>query len=393
VALAGGWYHSLGLKADGSIIAWGYNDYGQCDVPAPNGDFVAVAGGYSHSLGLKADGSIVAWGSNDYGEGDVPAPNAGFIGIAAAGGCGLGIKGYPRLPADLDIKPGSCPNSFNRSSHGVLPVALLGSDEFEVMQIDLGTVHLARTDGVGGSVAPHEGPPGPHSVHEDVATPFEGETCDCQDAGADGFMDLSMKFKTDDVAGNLLLNDLDAGALVELVVTGSLLDGTPFEATDCIRLVPPGTPPGVVAVQSNVTGVWVDADPLDLQLDGGGFANFERSYPLSTVVTLATESSYQGKRFVGWRLDGQFQSAERWIDLTVTADRHPVEAILLRPGDMDGDDRVDLSDFGIFAVCYGSVVSAPPPSCAPEQSAASDFDDDGDVDLADFATFALNFTG
>ena len=45
-------------------MAWGNNDYGQCDVPAPNADFVAVAGGDDHSLGLKSDGTIVAWGDN-----------------------------------------------------------------------------------------------------------------------------------------------------------------------------------------------------------------------------------------------------------------------------------------------------------------------------------------
>jgi hypothetical protein len=54
VAVAGGEYHSLGLKADGSIVAWGYNVDGQCNVPGPNTGFVAVAGGYLHSLGLKA---------------------------------------------------------------------------------------------------------------------------------------------------------------------------------------------------------------------------------------------------------------------------------------------------------------------------------------------------
>ena len=45
VAVAGGGNHSLGLKSDSMIVAWGNNDVGQCDVPAPNADFVAVAGG------------------------------------------------------------------------------------------------------------------------------------------------------------------------------------------------------------------------------------------------------------------------------------------------------------------------------------------------------------
>ncbi|MCK4342147.1 MAG: hypothetical protein KAY37_10555 [Phycisphaerae bacterium] len=42
-----------GQDGDGSIVAWGYNNYGQCDVPAPNTDFVALAGGEGHSLGIK----------------------------------------------------------------------------------------------------------------------------------------------------------------------------------------------------------------------------------------------------------------------------------------------------------------------------------------------------
>ena len=38
----------------GTIVAWGNNGYGQCDVPAANEDFVGVAGGSAHSLGLTA---------------------------------------------------------------------------------------------------------------------------------------------------------------------------------------------------------------------------------------------------------------------------------------------------------------------------------------------------
>jgi type 1 fimbria pilin len=44
----------VSAQDDGAIVAWGNNDEGQCDVPAPNNDFVAVAGGNYHSLGLKA---------------------------------------------------------------------------------------------------------------------------------------------------------------------------------------------------------------------------------------------------------------------------------------------------------------------------------------------------
>ncbi len=53
VAVAGGGWHSLGLKADGSIVAWGYNGNGQCNVPAPDSGFAAVAAGWVHSLGLQ----------------------------------------------------------------------------------------------------------------------------------------------------------------------------------------------------------------------------------------------------------------------------------------------------------------------------------------------------
>ena len=95
VAVAAGWNHSLGLKADGSITAWGLNNFGQCNVPEPNTGFIAVAAGYGHSLGLKADGSIVAWGYNLFGQCNVPVINIGFSAIAAGGFHSLAIKSPP----------------------------------------------------------------------------------------------------------------------------------------------------------------------------------------------------------------------------------------------------------------------------------------------------------
>ena len=48
----------------------GYNDYGQCDVDGWT-DIVAVSAGDYHTVGLKADGTVVAVGYNDNGQCDV----------------------------------------------------------------------------------------------------------------------------------------------------------------------------------------------------------------------------------------------------------------------------------------------------------------------------------
>jgi alpha-tubulin suppressor-like RCC1 family protein len=74
VDVAAGGYHCLAVKADGTLIAWGDNDYGQCDVPV--GTYQAVDAGYLFSAALRTDGSLAAWGLDQYGEvSEVPAGN------------------------------------------------------------------------------------------------------------------------------------------------------------------------------------------------------------------------------------------------------------------------------------------------------------------------------
>lgn len=106
VAVAGGCDHSVALKSDGRIVAWGNNQYGQCDVPTPNADFVAIAAGMDYSLGLNSDGRIVAWG-RILGD-EFPAPNTDFVAIAAGKDHGLGLKSDGRIVAWGNNQYGQC---------------------------------------------------------------------------------------------------------------------------------------------------------------------------------------------------------------------------------------------------------------------------------------------
>jgi hypothetical protein len=124
------------------------------------------------------------------------------------------------LPVAVDIKPGSCPNPVNVKSKGVLPVAILGAEEFDVNSIDAVSVRLAGVEPL-------------RSSYEDVASPaVDGNECPCSEEGPDGYRDLTLKFETQEVVEALgEVNDRD---VLTVRLTGVLQDGTPIEGMDCI---------------------------------------------------------------------------------------------------------------------------------------------------------------
>ena len=106
--LAAGFYHSLALRADGRVAAWGAGTnyagvdphYGQVIVPPAATDVIAIAAGAYHSLALKSNGTVVAWGAGtnntglnrQYGQSAVPTGLSNVVAIAAGAYHSLALR-------------------------------------------------------------------------------------------------------------------------------------------------------------------------------------------------------------------------------------------------------------------------------------------------------------
>ena len=151
--IAAGFMHSLGVQADGSLLAWGYNFYGQLansdpasQASAPNPTprlvgtgYVAAAGGTFFSLGLRADGTATAWGVNDRGQlGNPTNVGAGainatplvvtggpYVALATGGSHSLGLQGDGTLSAWGNNASGQLGRTANGSANAT-PIAVAG---------------------------------------------------------------------------------------------------------------------------------------------------------------------------------------------------------------------------------------------------------------------------
>ncbi len=90
VAISAGGYYTVGLKADGTVVAVGYNTDGQCEVSDWR-DIVAISAGNRHTVGLKADGTVVAVGYNTDGRCNV-SDWTNVAAISAGYGHTVGLK-------------------------------------------------------------------------------------------------------------------------------------------------------------------------------------------------------------------------------------------------------------------------------------------------------------
>src|SRR3990172_4389445 len=62
--------HTCGVRTDGTLACWGYNNAGRA--PPPAGTFSQVSAGQSHTCGLRTDGTLACWGDNGSGQASPP---------------------------------------------------------------------------------------------------------------------------------------------------------------------------------------------------------------------------------------------------------------------------------------------------------------------------------
>jgi hypothetical protein len=157
------------------------------------------------------------------------------------------------VEVDVDIKGGSCPNPFNPKSKGSVPVAIVGSEDYDVNDIDPDSLVLTVELPGGGSVNAIPG----QWILEDSTEPPTGDPTDCDDCfdaddpanfncdlidasvipaqpGTDGILDsycgdgedeLVVKFDTQELATALAAGGAAKGDCVVLTLTGETLDG------------------------------------------------------------------------------------------------------------------------------------------------------------------------
>ncbi len=152
----------------------------------------------------------------------------------------------------VDIKPGSCPNPINSRSQGsnsqveeageneivfekqkpdqpqpskaVLPVAILGTEDFDVSNIAVSSLRL-------------EGVPALRWGLEDVSSPVAvgADVCECTEIGMDGLLDLTLKFDRSAIIE--ALGEVYDGDIIPLTISGTLTDGRPLTGTDCVVII------------------------------------------------------------------------------------------------------------------------------------------------------------
>lgn len=175
-----------------------------------------VADLYNHRIQKfdSAGNFLTKWGSFGSGDGQFDRPYgaavdlSGNVFVADMGNNRIQkfAEAVEKIEVEIDIKPGSDPNSINPRSKGVIPVAILTTETFDATTVD----PLSVAFGPNGAIETHG----------------QGHI---EDADGDGDLDLVLHFNTQDTG--IQCGDTTAS------LTGETLSGQTINGSDSINTV------------------------------------------------------------------------------------------------------------------------------------------------------------
>jgi hypothetical protein len=109
IAIAASRFFSLALKNDQTVVGRGENSDGECTPPSGLSGVVSIAAGYKHALAVKSDGTVVGWGRNVEGQVTPPSGLSGIISVAGGQSHSIALRSDHTVVGWGD-------NSFGQSS-------------------------------------------------------------------------------------------------------------------------------------------------------------------------------------------------------------------------------------------------------------------------------------
>jgi hypothetical protein len=289
VAISAGGSGALALLKNGTVMAWGANKSGQLgdggegesDVPVAvtslGGAATKVSAGGEFNLALLANGKVMAWGRNEFGElgdgntrnSDVPVPVQGVgeaAGIATGQGYGLAYGAQAPTasgPAITGVHAGDGPVS------GGTAVTISGSGFEGVTAVTFGSTPAAGYHVSSPTSITAVSPAGVlGTVNVSVTTPVATSVISTPDQFV--YTPSILKLQADSGAdtGGTRVTVTGSGFASGTSATSFYFAGAPATSVDCVSstsciVVAPAHPSGVVAVMAKLDGVHSPETPAD----------------------------------------------------------------------------------------------------------------------------------